>query len=357
MPSAAMGPNPTQNDSSSSPQDAVIASSNASGTANRNASERNTSNISKKVAGNISTLASTELTASIKANAVEIPIKSAFGFDIGDTVQIGRETRKIVGFGSLILDTPLQQAYAAGTVVKVVTKATVTLAPGWWAAEANHTAVPQDVLDHKAKDSLTERAISAAEPSFGDLDCVDRDNFVTLDEAATFGVKNGIPWSEVKPIFDICDENHDNRLSRDEFEKAHPVGTAVLKDFRANFHDIDIDGDNLISYREWMVYCDGWMAPRPSSEKCQELFNKADVENPKGSVDHSEFDNGGPRKASGNGSGFLLAIAAKGGQMTGNVGSWRTLTSTNVAAGQMLGALCRRHRRDIPNVASAIFKS
>lgn len=142
-------------------------------------------------------------------------------------------------------------------------------------------------------DTLSEEAFDGAEPVFGDLDCIDRDNVLTLDEAATFGVKNGVPWSEVKPIFEYLDSNGDGEVTVDEFDDAKPDSEKMIQDFRPGFRDIDLDGDNLISRIEWMAFCNGWMTPHPTKQVCEELFNASDTTTPTEEIDRSEFENAG----------------------------------------------------------------
>lgn len=142
-------------------------------------------------------------------------------------------------------------------------------------------------------DTISEEAFDGAEPVFGDLDCIDRDNVLTLDEAATFGVKNGVPWSEVKPIFEYLDSNGDGEVTVDEFNNAKPDSEKMIQDFRPGFRDIDLDGDNLISRVEWMAFCNGWMSPHPTKSVCDELFNASDTMRPKEEIDRSEFENAG----------------------------------------------------------------
>lgn len=142
-------------------------------------------------------------------------------------------------------------------------------------------------------DTLSEEAFDGAEPVFGDLDCLDRDNVLTLDEAATFGVKNGVPWSEVKPIFEYLDSNGDGEVTVDEFNDAKPDSEKMIQDFRPGFRDIDLDGNNLISRTEWMAFCNGWMSPHPTKQVCEELFNASDTARPTEEIDRSEFENAG----------------------------------------------------------------
>lgn len=141
-------------------------------------------------------------------------------------------------------------------------------------------------------DTLSEEGFDGAEPVFGDLDCIKRDNVVTLNEAATFGVENGIPWSEVKPIFEYVDANHDGEITKDEFDNSKDA-KKIIQDFRPGFRDIDLDGDNLISKTEWMAFCDGWMTPHPTKEVCTELFKASDTMKPKDEIDRQEFENAG----------------------------------------------------------------
>lgn len=306
---------------------------NRSVTASTNATLSVSENVSgtlrhvTNVASTPSSYASTVTTANTSAGTRKLEIKSSRGFDFGDTVKIGKETRHVVGFGSLILDKPLETAHPVGTVVEVVAKAKV-----------NHNFLPKDLTDPNRQKSIAERAIEAASPDFGDLDCIDRDNFVTVHEAATFGMKNGIPWSEIAPIFEVVDMDKDNRISRKEFDQGHPVSKAILEDLRAGFRDIDLDNNYLIDVQEWMLYCDGWMVPRPSTATCEELFKTADSSEPMGTLDHSEFVNGGKR------SGNLLAVRVRGGLDDGRIDSTRSIASKSVTAKQLLGSVYWRHR-------------
>jgi len=78
-------------------------------------------------------------------------------------------------------------------------------------------------------DTLAQAALDAADPQFADLDCVDHDDVITVDEAATFGVKNGIPWSEIKPIFSKIDQNYDGQITLDEFNAQQPQATKMFQ--------------------------------------------------------------------------------------------------------------------------------
>lgn len=158
----------------------------------------------------------------------------------------------------------------------------------WLDATVNHHKVP----DTKP-DTLTEEAMDAAEPRFDDLDNIDKDGIITVNEAATFGVSNGIPWAEIEPIFEAMDINHDNEITKAEYGEALPVSHAMFQDFRAGFRDLDLDSDGVISDKEWMSYCTGWMAPKPDQATCQSLFQAADKFNPKGEIDQHEFETAG----------------------------------------------------------------
>lgn len=137
-----------------------------------------------------------------------------------------------------------------------------------------------------------------------------KDGRITIHEAATFGTKNGIPWSEVKTIFDAADADKDGKITIREWEAALPVSEAVLEDFRAGFRDLDLDGDKLISNAEWMAYCNGWMVPHPSKMACEEMFDVADTKEPKGQLDYAEFRIGGEKcKTVDDGSCSLLAVS------------------------------------------------
>lgn len=156
--------------------------------------------------------------------------------------------------------------------------------------------IPPPVVDrnplHTSDDTLSEEAWEAATPKFEDLDCIQRDGIVTMDEAATFGTMNGVPWGEIQPIFQYLDKDHNQNVTRLEYETAHPVSKDMLQDFRAGFADIDLNGDNMISSEEWMAFCHDWVHPHPSIEKCNELMSEADTRAPKGEIDRVEFEVG-----------------------------------------------------------------
>jgi len=171
-----------------------------------------------------------------------------------------------------------------GLVVRVPRAEVFERNTDWQKAHVDHGAIP-----HLEPDALSEEAMDAAEPGFEDLDCIDKDGVITIHEAATYGVKNGVPWGEIRPIFDVMDMNKDNEISREEFDQAHPVSHAVFQDFRAGFKDIDLDSDGLISENEWMSYCNGWMTKKPQQHVCEELFKAGDTEAPMGEIDQHEF--------------------------------------------------------------------
>lgn len=65
----------------------------------------------------------TKTTARICPGDTKIEVASTEGFQIGDTVLIGEEeTRAFVGFGSLILESPIANSYPVGTVVRAIAR-------------------------------------------------------------------------------------------------------------------------------------------------------------------------------------------------------------------------------------------
>jgi len=65
----------------------------------------------------------TKTTAPICQGDTKIEVASTEGFQIGDTVLIGEEeARAFVGFGSLILESPIANSYPVGTVVRVIAR-------------------------------------------------------------------------------------------------------------------------------------------------------------------------------------------------------------------------------------------
>jgi hypothetical protein len=75
----------------------------------------------------ITTLQVTTLAVPIQAGATVIEVTDLTGFSIGDTIQIGSETKKIAGFSSIILDTPTAKAHSLGTTVQLIAKAQADL--------------------------------------------------------------------------------------------------------------------------------------------------------------------------------------------------------------------------------------
>lgn len=78
-----------------------------------------------------------QLAAIVAAGSTRLEVKDTSGFHVGDKIQIGEappghgENRTVTGFGSLLLDVPLQGSYPAGTFVRVVEplQGTKALAP------------------------------------------------------------------------------------------------------------------------------------------------------------------------------------------------------------------------------------
>lgn len=72
----------------------------------------------------------TTISADVPAGASTIEVASTDGFGVGDTIFIGNvssgevETKAIIGFGSIILDSPLAKAYPAGTAVTAASSLT-----------------------------------------------------------------------------------------------------------------------------------------------------------------------------------------------------------------------------------------
>jgi len=86
-------------------------------------------------------LAETTLTAAVAAGDNAIEIASATGFAVGDTIKVGDEYQLVKGFGSLLLDHPMNKAQPAGSVVQVINDVQSTLPPTL-AARLAPTAAP-----------------------------------------------------------------------------------------------------------------------------------------------------------------------------------------------------------------------
>ena len=76
--------------------------------------------------------AQTETTSSAAAGTSEIDVASTVGFNVGDTITINpggsnEETNQITGFGSFILDSPLEFDHEAGELVVLVSSSCIDL--------------------------------------------------------------------------------------------------------------------------------------------------------------------------------------------------------------------------------------
>jgi Ca2+-binding EF-hand superfamily protein len=161
------------------------------------------------------------------------------------------------------------------------------------APKVNRTQAIREIVETTKDDTLTEEAFDSVNPSFSDFDCLTKDGVITINEAATFGVKNGVPWSEIKPVFQHVDANGDGKITSKEFSAEEESNSKLFQDLRAGFADIDLDGDGLISKDEWMGFCHGWMTPHPPEKLCKQLFKVADTSDPKNMVNRQEFEQAG----------------------------------------------------------------
>jgi hypothetical protein len=61
---------------------------------------------------------------------VDLQVGSSHGFAVGDDIIIGnQETKRIVSFGSIRIDTPLKYGYGLGTEIRKVTNSAAGLNP------------------------------------------------------------------------------------------------------------------------------------------------------------------------------------------------------------------------------------
>lgn len=139
-------------------------------------------------------------------------------------------------------------------------------------------------------DTIAQAAMRSAEPTFTDLDCLERDGEVTEDEAATWSVKNGVPYSEVQELFVLFDVDGSLTLSEEEFARGQPLSSRLLAGLGASFESVDRDGNGSISRHEWLSYCSGWMTPRPEPAACAQLFDDVVAESPKGELSRKQFE-------------------------------------------------------------------
>jgi len=234
------------------------------------------------------------------------------------------------------------------------------LAPG--PAAAAPAAVPAaetkaaSAVPAKPLESISQRAFDAAEPGFRDLDCLDHNGVITVNEAATFGTKNGIAWYKMKPIFDAIDADKNGEITREEYKlKQMPMSQDMLETLSPGFADLDLNGDGALELPEWKGFCEGWMDPKPSAALCDALFQGADTSDPRGQLSREEFDKGGSNcKTLDDGNcAFLQTAASSSGRIGARLGrskerslaTWSTSHLRPQTAAQALGELIGRARK------------
>ena len=87
-------------------------------------------------------LVTTTLTANALAGSQTLEVASTNGFNIGDNIKINpggpnEETNTIIGFGSMLIQTPLQFDHSAGEIVLNLTPTSI---------EENNSSVPLDYV-------------------------------------------------------------------------------------------------------------------------------------------------------------------------------------------------------------------
>eukprot|EP00928_Gymnodinium_smaydae_P014549 TRINITY_DN15349_c0_g1_i1.p2 TRINITY_DN15349_c0_g1~~TRINITY_DN15349_c0_g1_i1.p2 ORF type:complete len:355 (+),score=85.34 TRINITY_DN15349_c0_g1_i1:148-1212(+) len=142
-------------------------------------------------------------------------------------------------------------------------------------------------------DTLAQEAWDMANPGFDQLDTDPKDGIITVDEAATFALSNGVPWASMKPLFDVIDLDRNHQITRQEYNASRTRARKYLQEISPTFRDLDLDSDGKLHLEEWMLYCNGWMVANLSKATCESLFNAADRFPPKGIVDRREFLNAG----------------------------------------------------------------
>jgi len=94
--------------------------------------------------------ATTQLTADVPAGATTVVVASQEGFNIGDKITFtgggNTETKTVVGFASILLDSPLKYSYSAGATVTAESPSPMdtTLAP---TTATSTTAAPDTTTD------------------------------------------------------------------------------------------------------------------------------------------------------------------------------------------------------------------
>lgn len=127
--------------------------------------------IAAKVVAPPAQLAETTLTAAVNVGDTQIEIASATGFAAGDTIKVGDEYQLVKGFGSLLLDHPMNKAQPMGAVVSVINDVASTLPPtqaptvaptsGFLLPVGNTTAAPTSMSGSQPSSGSTQNTVLA----------------------------------------------------------------------------------------------------------------------------------------------------------------------------------------------------
>lgn len=151
---------------------------------------------------------------------------------------------------------------------------------------------PPDPMGNGEDDMAEEMADVDNGPQFEEFD-VNGDDKIDMNEAASYGVTNGIPMEEVDSVFKYLDADSDGSITREEWGKEK--AKEATEDMAPTLSDLDLNGDGVIEYGEWEMGCvcgKTYLDTCASEDMCADLFESADTNFDK-ILDKAEFDGAG----------------------------------------------------------------
>merc|ERR1719265_318486 len=171
-------------------------------------------------------------------------------------------------------------------------------------AECHHRGLAQ----YGNPDAVRHWKARIGSPEFKDFDA-DSSGHISRSEAAALRKDLGLTYPEMKEIFDAADENQDNQISQEEWDKAgmaykppehedidfdhygkETKQVSAVGPLTFDFAALDADKDGRISKDEVATYIDNWVSQVRSTALT--LFDTVDI-NHDGFLTREEFEKAG----------------------------------------------------------------